>query len=53
VPGELYTAETGWPGYWNRPELTKEKFIPNPFDDSGPHIFTEPVTWHAIYPTAH
>lgn len=33
VPGELHIGGIGLArGYWNRPELTKEKFIPSPFD---------------------
>ncbi|HEV2961674.1 MAG TPA: amino acid adenylation domain-containing protein, partial [Candidatus Angelobacter sp.] len=33
VVGELYIAGSGLArGYWNLPELTREKFIPNPFD---------------------
>jgi amino acid adenylation domain-containing protein len=33
VPGELYIGGIGVAkGYLNRPELTAEKFIPNPFD---------------------
>lgn len=36
VPGELYIGGSGVSsGYWNRPGLTAEKFIPNPFGDSA------------------
>jgi len=36
IPGELYTGGDGLArGYWNRPELTSQKFIRNPFDESG------------------
>ncbi|MBE9229036.1 non-ribosomal peptide synthase/polyketide synthase, partial [Phormidium sp. LEGE 05292] len=35
VPGELHIGGVGLAtGYLNRPELTTEKFIPNPFDNS-------------------
>ncbi|MCW5315485.1 amino acid adenylation domain-containing protein [Nostoc sp. KVJ3] len=37
VPGEIYIAGVLLAqGYFNRPELTQEKFIPNPFSDK-PH----------------
>ncbi|NER25603.1 MAG: amino acid adenylation domain-containing protein [Symploca sp. SIO1C2] len=39
VPGEIYIGGAGLAkGYLNRPELTQEKFILNPFDDSGKTI---------------
>ncbi|WP_224242167.1 non-ribosomal peptide synthetase [Hyalangium gracile] len=34
VPGELYLGGVGLAhGYWNAPELTAQKFVPNPFQD--------------------
>ncbi|WP_416235761.1 amino acid adenylation domain-containing protein [Nostoc sp. UHCC 0252] len=36
VPGELHIGGAGLAkGYLNRPELTQEKFIPNPFSDES------------------
>ena len=50
VPGELLIGGTGvGRGYLNRPELTAEKFIDNPFVKD---VFTAPVTWHAGCPMA-
>jgi amino acid adenylation domain-containing protein len=41
VPGELHIGGAGLArGYLNSPELTKEKFIPNPFsDESGARLY--------------
>ena len=48
VPGEMYIGGDGVAlGYWNRPELTAERFIPDPFSGEtergqpGPPEFTE------------
>jgi amino acid adenylation domain-containing protein len=41
VRGELYIGGEGLArGYWNRPDLTAEKFVPYPFDDQpGARLF--------------
>lgn len=42
VPGELYIGGKGVArGYWQRPELTQERFVPNPFraDDGHDRLY--------------
>jgi amino acid adenylation domain-containing protein/thioester reductase-like protein len=40
VPGELYIGGEGTVrGYWRRPELTAEKFIPDPFRNDGGRLY--------------
>ena len=40
VPGELYMGELGWPRVLNRPELTAERFVANPFrPDAGERLY--------------
>ena len=41
VPGELFIGGDGVArGYWARPELTAERFVPDPFrDDSGARLY--------------
>ena len=41
IPGELYLGGDGLArGYWNRPDLTAERFVPNPFlGDKGACLY--------------
>ena len=48
IPGELYIAGDGLArGYWNRPELTAEKFLPNPLSPGTRMYATGDLArWH-------
>ncbi|MCK4258170.1 MAG: amino acid adenylation domain-containing protein [Halanaerobiales bacterium] len=46
VPGELYIGGDGvGKGYLNREELTQQKFLDNPFEDSGKVYRTGDLVW--------
>ena len=46
VPGELVVAGPGVvPGYWQRPELTAERFSPNPFGEGRVYRTGDRVRW--------
>ncbi len=52
VPGELYIGGTGLAkGYLNKPELTAQKFIPNPFSYSTPSSLSTPSSPSNLYKT--
>lgn len=46
VPGELVVGGPGVvPGYWNRPELTGDRFLPNPFGEGRIYHTGDRVRW--------
>ena len=53
IPGEIYVAGAGLAqGYLHRPDLTADRFIPNPFSPSPAPASTSPATSPAISPMA-
>lgn len=46
VPGELVIGGPGIvPGYWQRPELSKQRFLPNPFGEGRVYHTGDRVRW--------